>query len=110
MAKKDLYSTSFVLNRNREEDVEVITKLQNRDKYKYHSIPAYLRAAVLAFDDKNPRIIYSGAAKKDLLNEIKEQFDESSEVVKKDLLDGIKNQFDDMKYYFVEEVITKFGE
>ncbi len=79
---------------SRPDDAGAIAKILNRDRSRFHSIPAYVKAAVLAFDDQNSSIHYSVAAK-DLIEEIKTE---------------IERQANDMKSYFVKEVITKFGE
>ena len=84
----------LTLDGSRPDDAEAIAKILNRDRSRFHSIPAYVKAAVLAFDDQNSSIHYSVAAK-DLIEEIKTE---------------IERQANDMKSYFVKEVITKFGE
>ena len=92
--KEDTYSTSLTLSRSNPVDLEAISKMQNRDRTKYHSIPEYVKAAVLAFDDKNEKIDYSVSAKRDLINELKAEMNQQSESLKK---------------YFMDELITKFG-
>jgi len=83
MAKKEYtYNTSLTYDRNNPEDMECVAKMKNRDRSKYHSIPQYVRAAVLAFDDKNPKINYSDAAKQDLLNEIKAELTKQNDEMK----------------------------
>lgn len=104
MSKKgNSYNTSFLLDRDRQDAQEVIAKLHNRDRSRYHSISDYLMAAVLAFDDGNSKINYSDAAKKDLVSEI--------EGVMRDVMkEGLDRQTEELNSRFIHEVITKFGE
>lgn len=100
--KENMYATSLVWDKDKEEDIEAISKLKNRDRSKYHSIPDYVKAAILAFDDNNKKINYSDAAKKDLINEINE--------MKNEIVGELSNREETMKTYFLEKVITRFGE
>lgn len=104
--KRNNYKTSLIYDRDNPKEMEVISKMLNRDRSKFHSISQYVLAAVLAFDDKNPRLNYSDAAKQDLIDDLRSEMNRQTEAVKNEM----SRQAESMKYYFVEEVITKFGE
>ena len=104
--KGNTYNTSLTFDRDNPKEMEVISKMLNRDRSKFHSISQYVLAAVLAFDDKNPRLNYSDAAKQDLIDELRIEMNRQTESVKNEM----NRQAESMKIYFVEEVITKFGE
>lgn len=76
------YNTSLTLDGSRLHDAEAIAKILNRDRSRFHSIPAYVKAAVLAFDDQNSSIHYSVAAKRDLIEEIKTEIERQANDMK----------------------------
>lgn len=99
MSRKDnKYNTSFSLDLSRTDDQEVIFKMQNRDRTKYYSIPDYLRAAVLAFDDGG-RVICSNDLKKEI-----------AEVMAKELENGLDREMELIKVFVCDELIPLLEE